>query len=445
METEIIDRRSLCSKVFDNHDGTFRIHSNVTSPLHYQEAGDWQDVDLTIISIAGGWRMDKSVYTVEISDSDIALTYTSRQGGSGTIRLEAIDDVLVEDLPQFQINASVSGQDVVYANVVPGLELHLTVGPGGIEWFKTLKNASAPRKFRWAIDVDEDREFRIQEITIGRDSMPTEPTGPRNRRNPRRVEIVNQTSAKVVQNGRERFTISEEWTGRVSDVVDPGSRQRNWKNNPVFPVIIDANFTENIVTGADDVYTVGTSFVTHYPGLIYMGIRASNELHVGVRFQSLPLPVGSTIDAATLTVKSSANRSGDTKIKLFGIEEGDAPSWADTSGNRPGDATPRTTAFLQVNTLATGTHTLNIQSVVQEIIDDASSPAWASGNDMRMAFINTRAADSSNYDQAIEDFTHAGTAEAQLDVTYTAPAAGGGPRAGPLGHPLHGALGGPIG
>lgn len=444
METELPARRTMRAKVFDRGDGSFHIHSNIQTPLHYYDNG-WEDVDLTLKVVLDGWCMDKGLYTVEVSKDDVGLIYTSRQGGSATIRLEAIGDTLVESLP-LSIAPVVSGRNVLYKELLPGLDIRLTIRPGGIEWFKIIKDASAPRKFRWAIDADKVRGFTVQEVTVGRDSQSREATGLRSKRLPRRVEIQNQVSAKVLTEGREAYTLTEEWTGRVSEVLDKGTRIRTWTTDPVYPVIIDAALQENIIADADDVYSntgYVTQFITHYNNRVYAGQHdygSGVQFHVGLRFQEVPLPFGATISSATLTVDREA-QVGAPKVRFYGIEEGDAPAWADTEGNRPETAGPRTTAFSQIDGLDAGSNEIDVTTEIQEIIDDAADPAWSADSDMRMAFIGSDEGDVLTY-WGIEDFSAAGTDEAQLDVVYTVP--GGANPHGPLGHPLHGPLAGPI-
>lgn len=131
----------------------------------------------------------------------------------------------------------------------------------------------------------------------------------------------------------------------------------------------------------------------------------------GVRFRSVGVPQGATINSATITFQID-NVTGTPNTTIYGIDVDDVAVWSDP-GNLPSAAT-KTTASATGPT-ATGSQQVNVASIVQEIVDRAG---WASGNDMAFAGIDN--AGSGDNFWVAEDLADAGGNEARLDIDYTA-------------------------
>lgn len=145
-------------------------------------------------------------------------------------------------------------------------------------------------------------------------------------------------------------------------------------------------------------------------GVVKAGKSAGATLTAFFRFLNVTVPQGATIDSATLTLNITDDSSPDTT--LYGVKVADAAAFADP-GNLPSNAT-RTTASADPDPAGTGTKVITITSIVQELVDQA---LWSSGN--AMAFV---AEGNSGFfaSWTAEDYEDAGTAEATLDITYTA-------------------------
>ena len=130
------------------------------------------------------------------------------------------------------------------------------------------------------------------------------------------------------------------------------------------------------------------------------------------RFLNVTVPQGATIDSSTLTLNIT-DVTGTPNTTLYGVDEDNAAAFADP-GNMPSAAT-RTTASADPDPAGTGTKVITITTIVQEIVDRAG---WASGNSM--AFVADNNAGSGDNYWFAEDYEDAGTAEAVLDITYTA-------------------------
>lgn len=173
-----------------------------------------------------------------------------------------------------------------------------------------------------------------------------------------------------------------------------------------------ATLQVKITDTADDGYEVFGSLTNMQFGVGYAG-GATFLLYC--RFLNVTVPQGATIDSATLTLNIT-DISGTPDTTLYGVDEDNAAAFADP-GNMPSAAT-KTTASADPDPAGTGSKVITITTIVQEIVDRAG---WASGN--AMAFVAGDNAGSGNNYWFAEDYEDAGTAEATLDITYTAGAA----------------------
>lgn len=163
-----------------------------------------------------------------------------------------------------------------------------------------------------------------------------------------------------------------------------------------------------ITDTADDGYEYSASV---YISQVWGGSYSGSALYGFFRFLNVTVPQGATVSSATLTL-NIISVAGTPNTTLYGVDADNAAAFADP-GNLPSAAT-KTTASADPDPAATGTKVITITTIVQEIVDRAG---WASGN--AMAFVVDVHAGGTNYWLA-EDYEDAGTAEATLDITYTA-------------------------
>lgn len=176
-----------------------------------------------------------------------------------------------------------------------------------------------------------------------------------------------------------------------------------------------ATLQVKVTDTADDGYE-GT-FFGFDTSLVASGFNGF-ETGVGfVRFLNVTVPQGATIDSATLTLNITGI-TGTPDTTLYGVDEDNAAAFADP-GNLP-SAAARTTASADPDPAGTGTKVITITSILQEIVDRGG---WASGN--ALAFVAVDNAGSGANAWGAEDYGDAGTAEAVLDITYTAGGAAG--------------------
>jgi len=177
-------------------------------------------------------------------------------------------------------------------------------------------------------------------------------------------------------------------------------------------IIIDPAITqESIQQGSDDGYEFN-----NYPNIsqnqVYIG-RDSADNNPGFRFQTVPVPAGSTINSCSITFYQQGNLKGTPDINFY-LELGNAATFTTDADNIEGRT--RTTAFTNVNS-GWGNNTdlqVTLTSAMQELVDDAS---WS--NNSNVAVIGITQSGSNNNYQTAESLENSGSNEARFDCDYT--------------------------
>lgn len=145
---------------------------------------------------------------------------------------------------------------------------------------------------------------------------------------------------------------------------------------------------------------------------------------VGLRFQNVDIPQGSTIVSATLTFTRDEAGAGSVTYTItaeaadtaetFVYGGTDAPVNNNITGRTTTTASTTWTSDTAWDTTATSS---DIASVIQEVVDRGG---WASGNALAL-IVSAAASDASNYRVAVSYDANPAAAP-QLTVTYTPPA-----------------------
>ncbi len=155
------------------------------------------------------------------------------------------------------------------------------------------------------------------------------------------------------------------------------------------------DFTKRVAASNDDASQSSLGvFLTENFLLTGNGGAVSGDITNGVRFNSVTVPQGETINSATLTFKASTNDSTNVLTKIYGIDEDDAVDFNTT----PPESQTKTTASVDwdLNGIVNNTEyaTSDISSLVQEIVDRAG---WVSGNDMGFIIVDDGSAEGDNH------------------------------------------------
>jgi hypothetical protein len=199
----------------------------------------------------------------------------------------------------------------------------------------------------------------------------------------------------------------------------------------VYPLYLDTDIGEEQVgASADDAETNGYTWpgTTTFNGtadVLKLGVGYNDVFHgSGVRFQTVPIPQGATIDSASISVKqiSEYYLTEQTDITIYAQAVDSGAAWAQTT-NEPGLAT-RTTASTQWNIGTTAWvwkewyQSPDIKAVVKEITDRAG---WASNHHLNLLIYNTSTDNKQySYRWAGSYDSSGNVSGAKLNVSYTA-------------------------
>ncbi len=135
-------------------------------------------------------------------------------------------------------------------------------------------------------------------------------------------------------------------------------------------------------------------------------VYANGNQAVGIRFDSLDIPPGSTIESAYVQFQVDEVGSGVISLTIEGEDTGNAPSFTTTTFNI--SSRSRTSAsviwdpepWTSPGQAGATQQTSDISSVIQEIIDN---PGWSKGNALALIFTGTgkRVAESFNTARAV--------------------------------------------
>ena len=392
-------KRKPNSKEFDFGGGKRRLVQSIRR-LHYEDGGAQHDIDLTPVDLGDRWRIDQAPYIVEIRKDRLEFTYTSRRGGSVTVSASNIGG---PPLVTPVVDES-EGTHIRFDDVRPGLDIYFEFTPNTVRIFKVLKSPAAPVEFTWDVKEDEGAAFSVMSSLVG---FASKLDGLKRRK----LDLTRTVGPVLITNGVKSYTVTERFNGRASEIFDPVTRRKEWKTDLVYPLVIDPDITENITDTADDVYSWENGSFAASPNNIYAGHGFGSDFYAGLRFQTINLDKAVTIDLANLIVEI-AHVANTPVTKVFGDDVDDAPVFS--TGDRVKNIT-QTTASTDFDPTTTGSKTVDITSIVQELVD---RDGWSANNDMRFALFDDG---GGAYDYfGVEDFSKDGGTPAVLEIDFTA-------------------------
>ena len=155
--------------------------------------------------------------------------------------------------------------------------------------------------------------------------------------------------------------------------------------------------TEIVITNDDAEENISTGNMNLTDTDLELHDTGGFEGHVGMRFQSVDIPQGATIDRATIQFQVdevSILSSNPLTVTFSGEDENDSVAY--TSANSDLSSRTETTAkvdwavpaWLGVNNETSSQISADLKTIVQEVVDRAG---WASGNDLNIMIKNTTA------------------------------------------------------
>lgn len=130
-KVEVIEARTEHDTLFATPDGTMQLDVAAAAiRTHVGEEGGWRDIDTTVVQ--GDGRIEVAAPATEMSFSDGSQ-------GEPLARIERDGHELTLDMP-FDLPApSLRGDSVTYGDVLPGVDLVVTVGPDGTSFSEVLR------------------------------------------------------------------------------------------------------------------------------------------------------------------------------------------------------------------------------------------------------------------------------------------------------------------
>lgn len=182
-----------------------------------------------------------------------------------------------------------------------------------------------------------------------------------------------------------------------------------------------ATFSTSVAATADDCTEFVGSFFDDAEsifGLLAAGRSVDPlDVHSGLRFNSVAIPQGSTINSATITLYNQFTQDDSLtlSVRWYAWAADDAGQF--TSGGNLPSTVGKTTAFTAFTqgTATPANISHNVASVLQEIVNRGG---WVSGNDVNFIAFENGSPDGCI--DGFEGFDSAGGTPALLQVDYTA-------------------------
>ena len=174
-----------------------------------------------------------------------------------------------------------------------------------------------------------------------------------------------------------------------------------------------ATLSRTIAASSDDARQSDDAVVTSGTNI---SVDFSYRL-AGLRFTNITIPQGATINSATLTVYLPNASYDSPDVTIWGEDIDDAPTFT-TGANNISSRTPTTaTVVWSASSIGTGVKVSpELKTIIQEIVNRAG---WVSGNAIALILKG-----NSTSALRFDTYEDGAGANAELDIDYTAPAAG---------------------
>lgn len=403
---ELTEYRTPRSKRFLLPSGEQKIHCRLGLVHYLDEAdGQFKDIELEteIEPGSGDVVATRLPYRFRLLRQGVGFTIRFRGGGTVRVELRRVGGDNVSQTAEFPFTRN--GREITFEDVATDLDVVLRINRGGIQIFRRLKSASAARAWRWAVIHDAAGLAKVDTEIRGRDNSKRRLAG---------LTLTNGSGVDI-GGGMTRYLCDETWDGTVI-TRDPVTRIPSVTSDPQYPVLIDPDVTEEIAATAEDGYQYRklTVYLENYYNTL--GIYFSTyTLEPMWRFTTVPVAQGATISLAELKVNVKIAYLGGGGGTIYGAVEDSAAAW--TNATRPHLRTKTSASAVLTRQGTAGIKTFNVTSIVQEIVNRAG---WVSNN--HLALFTVTYETTTGQFTSFEDFSHAGTDEAVLEITLAAAA-----------------------
>ncbi len=367
-------------------------------PMHYEENGVLQDIDMTIQNGV----INSGLYKVSLLTNKIGFEAIDRSSGKKiTVSLGKIGN---QSIPY--ASPTIEGNKVSWASVKPGVDVEFIFNPHQVNIFRILQNATAEKVAEWDIDEElGEKIIKMNDKVRGRDAA------------------KNETKHTVViappetNPNRKTYTIRDTFDGKVLK-RNLQTRVKEESNDVSYPVRIDPTITITISSGADDGYariqgTATTFFYQSQTFLYVFNPSSLNEARGWIRFPGITIPQSSTINTAQLKIFKNSGTTG--QVDRFEARKVNNPA-APTNFTQVFSPATLATNFVNktITTVTGNIGTINVQTIAQELVN-----TFDYSNEAMLFFVKQTTLSATDF-LGIEPFEAVGTNPAQLVIDYTA-------------------------
>ncbi len=392
---ELKHARGPNSKLYDRGSGQFTV---VSAPniLHYiSDSGEPEEIELTFTEGSNSFTCTTAPYKLTVPKDIIGYEYVSRISGIVRVELQSIlGQPVVVPKPKVKDNL------ITWKDVTPGLTFILALKEDGVEIYKTIADKNSAKEWVWLVH-EEQGSATFARKTFGVDAD----------------NFVVKSKGEVSDEADGHFLYTETVLDEVGRIKDRATRKREWFNDPKYPLLIDVGTSDAISNTADDgkefySYWYSVPYSTYSANIWGYPIPGAPNWHGGLRFRTLNIPQGATINSATITVEVVAIEGTSPTMHVYADDVDNAALFAGT--DRPSTVT-KTTAFTVWQETATGSRNVTVTDIVQEIVNRAG---WVTNNNIRFALLNT--VGGINQRVLVNDLKAGAGTAATLTCDYTA-------------------------
>jgi hypothetical protein len=345
---EIVALRTSNSKTYYLGNGQYALNSSIGA-VHYLDGQEsWQNIDCDYSELDTGnftARFTKLPYLVRMGDDCRRRIYPDRNDLSYWVEV-------AKPFPSMGTPTKVGGYWVWN---FPNALIAVQIRPHAVKLGFRLKNNLAPTSITFP--------FSSQGITRNGNEL---------LHNDEVVAYLQKPTA-IDANGVERDCTINFDAGQITISLNT--------TGLVFPIDVDPTFS--VGASSDDCYVAGSPPSTMSLDYAHQKTgKTTVSLGGGMRFTSVTIPQGATIDTAYITLICSVTTSSTTvNTDLTGEDIDDAATFSAIANY---NARTRTTALVAWDSIpgwtgGTSYNTPSITSIIQEIVDRGG---WASGQDM---------------------------------------------------------------
>ena len=359
---EIFAKRTQNGKTFDLGDNKFALDV-FTSAVHYKKYpldknAVWLDIDTTI---SEDGKVSKAPYDLEVYLTGMPeFHYVSKESGEFDVRLKAARISGKTDITPIIPEPRIEGNRVIWENIYPDTDVVLTADNTQVHLKRLIKSDKAPLEF----DVD------ITEIKSGVAKLrPLRPAKDAN------GQLLVMEEENIASGRRERLKL-EAVEGELQPIVYP-----IWDNTTI---------DETVGASNDHAYSLGNDEYV-YSGLAVDYLQSYTDADnlayrcMGVRFQTINIPQGTSPTAAHVEIELYLTNYDDVNAKIYCNDVDDAVDFSSDAHVVSRTRTTEYTSWVE-DSLGTGfSSSPDIKSVLEEVFARAS---WVANNDLAVLFIS---------------------------------------------------------